>query len=125
MPHWLTHWFQFNYAPPGQPFYQGATWGNVFVILVVAPLGWLWSRTKFWPIRPVRRALDSLHAKVDEHRQATAALHEHITALHERHDEHAESLTALRAAVRQLADARTAKVVPIRTGPKRKPPEKK
>ncbi len=52
------HWLQFNYTGgPGEPFYRAATWPNVFVIAIVAPLGYLWSKTKFWPLRPLKHVL--------------------------------------------------------------------
>jgi hypothetical protein len=50
----LWHYF---YVPLHGPWYTGNVWGNVFVIAVVAPAAWLWSRTKFWPLRPAQHAL--------------------------------------------------------------------
>jgi hypothetical protein len=57
----LTHWLQFNYAPHGEVWYRAAVWPNVFVIAIVGPLGWVWARTRFWPLRPIRHALTGLH----------------------------------------------------------------
>lgn len=53
----LTHWLQYNYWPQGQPFYMGADWPNAFILLVLGPAGWVWSRTKFWPLRPLKHLL--------------------------------------------------------------------
>lgn len=55
-------------------FPHGAVWGNVLVIPVVAVFGWVWSKTKFWPIRPLTHAVGSLHQKVDVH---FAKVHQH------------------------------------------------
>jgi hypothetical protein len=41
-----SHWFQYNFAPTHGSWYSGAIWPNVFVILVVGPLGYLWLRAK-------------------------------------------------------------------------------
>ena len=58
----LTHWLYFNYAEPGQPWYHAADWPNVFVILIVAPLGFIWSKTRFWPLVPLKHVYEhSLH----------------------------------------------------------------
>lgn len=50
----------------GHPWYMAAIWGNVFVIVVLGPLGWLWSRTKLWPLNKVHKRIDELHARHDE-----------------------------------------------------------
>jgi|HubBroStandDraft_6_1064221.scaffolds.fasta_scaffold03612_6 hypothetical protein len=89
----LTHWFEFNYSgQPGEPWYHAATWPNVFVIAITFSCGFVWSKTKFWPLRPIKHGLDRLHTKVDdfrrEHREAHAALHAKL-------DAHADALTAL------------------------------
>jgi hypothetical protein len=34
----LTHWFQYNFAPVRHPWYEGAVWPNVFVLLPLAIL---------------------------------------------------------------------------------------
>ena len=85
----LSHWFHFFYVPAGEPWYHGNVWGNVFVIAVVAPLGWVWSKTRFWPLRPVQHGLRHLHEKFDEHRAKQAEHNEwmarHVKALHEKH----------------------------------------
>ncbi|HXJ92640.1 MAG TPA: hypothetical protein VMT20_07130 [Terriglobia bacterium] len=71
----------------GHPWYTGGVWGNVFVIPIAAGLGWLWSRTKFWPLRPIKHGLEHLHVKVDEFRQEHREAHE---KLHRKLDRHAE-----------------------------------
>lgn len=85
----LTHWFRYNYAPNGQPFYLGADWPNAFILLVLAPAGWLWSHTKWWPLRPIRHALRTLHTKFDAHTKRQDAHNEwvamHVAALHRKH----------------------------------------
>lgn len=54
----LTHWFEFNYSgQPGEPWYHAATWPNVFVIAITFSAGWVWSKTKFWPLRPLKHIL--------------------------------------------------------------------
>jgi hypothetical protein len=35
----LTHWFQYNFAPTGHAWYEGAVWPNLFVVLPLAILG--------------------------------------------------------------------------------------
>lgn len=102
MTQWLLNLWHTMYVPAHGPFYNAATWGNVFVIAIVAPLGWLWSRTKFWPLRPLHRAVVGLHAKIDAHREETrkhraetAMLHDAIRALNDRHDEHDAALASL------------------------------
>jgi hypothetical protein len=91
----LTHWFQYNYAPRGQPFYLGADRPNAFILLVLAPAGCLWSRTKWWPLRPIKRALTTLHSKLDAHHKE---LHARLDAHEEMHRAHAEKLDRLLAA---------------------------
>jgi hypothetical protein len=91
----LAHWFHFFYVPTGEPWYHGNVWGNAMVILVLAPLGWLWSKTKFWPIRPVTKGIEHLHAKLDAHHKE---LHARLDAHEEMHRAHAEKLDRLLAA---------------------------
>jgi len=82
----LLHFLQYFYAPAHGAWYTGNVWGNVFVVAVVAPLGWLWSRTKFWPLRPIRRGLDRLHARHDEHAGALSRIEGELASLHRKHD---------------------------------------
>jgi hypothetical protein len=63
----FIHFFHYFYVPSTGPWYAGNVWGNVFVIIVVAPLGWLWSKTRFWPMRPAEHLIKGLHTKIDNH----------------------------------------------------------
>lgn len=90
----FLHFWHYFYVPAAGPWYSGNVWGNVFVIAVVAPLGWLWSKSKFWPLRPIKHGIDGLHKRVDElharHDQNEANhahLLERIEALHDKLDE--------------------------------------
>jgi hypothetical protein len=91
----LTHWFQYNYLPHGEAWYRAADWPNAMIGLVLVPLGWLWSKTKFWPIRPVTKGIEHLHAKLDQHHKE---LHARLDAHEEMHRAHAEKLDRLLAA---------------------------
>lgn len=77
----LTHWFQYFYVPAHGSWFEGNVWGNAMVLLVLGPLGWVWSRTKFWPLRPIRHGIGLLHAKVDEHHAELLEHHEHQSQL--------------------------------------------
>lgn len=90
MIHSLLAFWHAMYVPRTGPFYDGQVWGNVFVIAVLAPAGWVWSRTKFWPLGPLHRQFERLHAKLDAHHAA-------VRDLHARHDAHAEQLAKLAA----------------------------
>lgn len=57
----IQHFLEYNYAPHSAPWYTGAIWPNVVVISVTATLGWLWSKTRYWPLRPLKR-LVAAHA---------------------------------------------------------------
>jgi hypothetical protein len=92
------------YAPSGGPWWAGNVYGNVFVIPIVAVLGFIWSRSHWWPLRPIHSALRGLHEKADEtHRK----LDEHAAL----HAEHAESLNALHVKLDRLLDPRRGKAV--------------
>lgn len=93
----LTHFWHYMYAPHGEPWYRAAVWPNLVVVSVLAPLGWLWAKTRWWPLRPIHSALRGLHEKADEtHRK----LDEHAAL----HAEHAESLNALHGKLDRLLD---------------------
>jgi|ERR1700677_676288 len=86
----LSHFIEFFYTGVGhEPWWHAAVWGNVFVIFVVAPLGWLWSKTKFWPIKPIKEGITALHEKLDDHHKRQDEHNEwmakHIAALHREH----------------------------------------
>jgi hypothetical protein len=70
MLHYFSQWLQYNYVPRGRPFYEGADWPNAFILLVLVPAGFLWSKTRFWP-------LNLLHAKLDQ----ALAHHQHAMLL--------------------------------------------
>ena len=78
----LSHWFHFFYVPAGEPWYHGNVWGNAMVILVLAPLGWLWSKTKFWPLRPIKHGIQGLHEKLDAHHKRVEAHNEWMAKTH-------------------------------------------
>jgi hypothetical protein len=89
----LAHWFFFFFV--GKPWYLAAIWGNVFCILVLAPLGWIWSKTKFFPLRPLNESVRLLHKKVDQ----SIAHHEaHAQQL----QEHGEKLEHLISRIEEL-----------------------
>ena len=89
----MIHFLHYFYVPSTGPWYTGNVWGNVFVIAVVAPLGWLWSKTRFWPMRPLEHAIHHVHERLDEHashHEAHAQAFDEIRAsladLHRKHD---------------------------------------
>lgn len=88
----LAHWISFFYAFP-----LGAVWGNVFVIFVLVPLGWVWTRTKFWPLKPIEKGVSLLHKKVDK-----------SIAHHESHAEqlqnHSDKIDHLLSRIEELHD---------------------
>ncbi len=88
----VSNWFHYFYIPSHGAWYTGNVWGNLFVIAIVAPLGWLWSKTKFWPLRPIGHAIEHLHRKLDEHGAHLAVIRahaEHQTKLAQDHYERA------------------------------------
>src|ERR1700741_775684 len=69
----FTHAFQYFYVPAHGPFYEGNVWGNAFVILVLAPLGFVWSKMKFWPLKGLEADVQELHRLHHEHAAAVTA----------------------------------------------------
>jgi hypothetical protein len=71
---------------------MGQVWGNVFVVFVAAPLAFIWAKTKYWPLHPIKVEIAHLHSKTSEmlghHRQHALKL----DALRTSHDEIHESL---------------------------------
>ena len=59
----MIHWFQYNFAPHAELWYRGAIWPNVFVILVVAPLTFLWLRGKHLAILAAHDSLKAAHVE--------------------------------------------------------------
>lgn len=96
---WLWHqivlWFQTEYIPKSGPFYDGQTWGNVFVAPVAFALGWLWTKSKFWPLRPLEHGLAKTH-------EVLTTVHEHVTTMHKKHDDLHEKHDALTQRVEEL-----------------------
>lgn len=85
--HYIVQWFQFNYVPSnGHPFYTGATWANVFVGPIVIAIGWLWSKSKYWPLKPLEHAVHRLHERHDDHDEHLQVIIDHLEHLHSKHD---------------------------------------
>ena len=63
----MWHWFHYNFLPSNEPWYHGAIWPNVFVILVVAPLGWLWLRSKHLALTTAHKAHAEKLAQILDH----------------------------------------------------------
>src|ERR1035441_4907315 len=59
----FTHWLQFNYAEPGQPFYKAADWPNVFVVLPLAILGFLYLRSRHLAVIAAHEELKAAHVQ--------------------------------------------------------------
>jgi hypothetical protein len=66
----LTHWFHFNYAEPGQPFYRAADWPNVFVDIPLVIGAYLLGRARHITVIESHNALKLAHlqhaAKLDK-----------------------------------------------------------
>lgn len=89
----LLHFFHYFYVPSTGPWYTGNIWGNVFVAPVVVVLAFVWSKTKFWPLRPIQHGLDSLHRKHDAHALKLDAMAVRLEELHDKHDALTAALT--------------------------------
>ena len=61
-------WFQTEYAPAHAPWYDGAIWGNLFVVPVAFVLG-----AVFWP--PLRKRI---HGFLDGHLSETERMLRHV-----------------------------------------------
>lgn len=85
----FTHFFNYFYIPSSGPWYEGNVWGNVFVVAVIAPLGWLWSKSKYWPLLPVKHGISALHDKFDAH---TAKVDAHHARQHDHNEWMAKTL---------------------------------
>ena len=64
----LQAWFDTEYWPAHEPWYDGAIWGNVFVVPVAFVLGVI-----FWP--PLRRRIDGF---VRGHLSETERMLQHV-----------------------------------------------
>lgn len=98
----LAHFLHFFYFPNGQPWYTGAVWSNVFVIAVLAPLGYMWSKTKYWPLNAIHSKLDSLFKRHDAHTEHL----EQILREHKKLNQSVEQLHAKHDALRSRLDRR-------------------
>lgn len=74
------------YWPSDQPFWMGAIWGNVFCVLVLGPLGYAWSKTKFWPLNALHHKMDALHQRHDETHERLHKIEVSLADLHDKHD---------------------------------------
>ena len=87
----LAHFWHFFFAPTGQPWYQGNVYGNIVALVPCAFLGgffgWLWSKTKYWPLNLIHAKLDSLHERHDTHDRR---LHELAQSMHALTDSHVQ-----------------------------------
>ena len=62
----LERWLRTEYWPAHQPWYDGAVWGNVFVIPVVFVLGVIvWPPFRKAILGAFRRETSELHRKLD------------------------------------------------------------
>lgn len=78
----LTHWWEFFFAPKGAPWYTGNVWGNVVAVIPLGVGGYLWSKTKFWPLNLLHGKLDHL---VEQHRLAREHRKWEAQVLHDIH----------------------------------------
>jgi hypothetical protein len=59
----LNHWFQFNYAEPGQPFYKAADWPNVFVDIPLVLGAYFLGRARHVTVVEAHDALRAAHVE--------------------------------------------------------------
>jgi hypothetical protein len=97
----FSHFFHYFYVPTSGPWYAGNVWGNVFVIAIVAPLGWLWAKSKFWPLIPIQKGIHGLHERHDEHKKALEDLTQSVQLLHDKHDKLAENISQISSKPKQ------------------------
>lgn len=102
--HSLLVFLHYMYAPVGHPWWMGNVWGNFFIGFILVPLAWIWSKTKFFPLRPLQKAfeplhtkLDSLHERHDKHEQDLDALYQRVEDLHNKHDDLLSQVATLKA----------------------------
>ncbi len=67
----MSSFWHFFFEPQGHPFYEGNVYGNIVAIIpsaiIISIAGYIWSKTKFWPLLPLKRGIHSLHDKLDKH----------------------------------------------------------
>jgi hypothetical protein len=60
----VNHFLQYNFAPAGKPFWEGAVWPNTWAMLPCGFVAWLYARAK----------IAAAHAKLDAHTAELRAL---------------------------------------------------
>jgi hypothetical protein len=95
----LLHLLRTEYWPAHQPWYQGAIWGNLFVVPIAAFLGVLiWPPTRKRIRAFVDRRLAPIHTHLVEAREARERMHaEHMA-------EHAETQRHLKHIIEHHPD---------------------
>lgn len=66
----LAHFWEFFFAPVGQPWYEGNVWGNVVAIVPCGIIGLVWASLR---IGRLERSLVELHRKHDALREQLGA----------------------------------------------------
>ena len=62
----IVRWFQTEYIPAHGPWYDGAVWGNLFIVPIAFVLGAiLWPPMRRAIGRAFRRETSELHRKLD------------------------------------------------------------
>jgi hypothetical protein len=76
----LTHFWQFFFAPPAGPWYTGNVYGNVVAVVPCGVLAWLWARSSKAATHALLR---QHHAEAMEQREAheLAAEKRHVALL--------------------------------------------
>lgn len=108
----MIHFLEYMFW--GKPWYIAAIWGNIFVGFVAVPLGWIWSKTKYWPWKQVEAEVERLHKKHHEIEDSLAALHEKHDKLIAQHEILIQNQRDLHASVQAIRD--TAPVVVVEQG---------
>jgi hypothetical protein len=95
--HYIAHILVIFYSWP-----NGFVWGNVLVIPVAGVLAYAWAKTKFFPLRPIQHGIsklhdkvDSVHAKLDHHKEQQQLMMTSLNELHKKNDSLAASHQAL------------------------------
>lgn len=74
----------------GHPWYDAQVWGNIFVVFIAGPVGWVlgkvWARSRYWPLKPLEKAVEALHVKHDAHAEHLNELHRKMDELHQKID---------------------------------------
>jgi hypothetical protein len=59
----LTHLWQYMYLPPGEPWYHGEVWPNVYVVLPLAILGYLYFESRHIAVLAAHEELKAAHVE--------------------------------------------------------------